>query len=172
MSTFIAHYGTKGMKWGVVNEDESTEEATGNTSSDYNSKTSRYKELRDKYTSKLGTYREEINNCLNDMSGITDRKEMIKQINKFNQTSAYYNKLKGSLDKLNGVIENREKTYTNMLNKANKKKTTKSKTKSVKYESATSTIKPTGKFYKPTSKKKIYENIADTVKDLQNKRKS
>lgn len=173
MSDYIEHYGTKGMKWGVVNEDETSNEQTSAQALDeYKSKTDAYKEARTQYGEKLSNYKSEINTCLNDMAGITDRKEMLKSIARFNELSGYYNSLNGKLQQLDGVIEKREQVYDKQLAKLNKKKTsTKKKTKTTKEETQ---IKPTGKFYKPSSKRTATKetNMASIVNDLQAKRKS
>lgn len=174
MSDFIAHYGVKGQKWGVVNEDETAKEQISKQSLDeYKSKTDQYKEARERYGEKLSSYKSSINDCLNDMASITDRKEMLRAISKFNDLSGYYNSLNGKLQQLDGVIEKREQVYNKQIEKINRQ--TKKVTKTTKTSKEETQIKPTGKFYRPSSKKKTttsVDNIAEFVSELQIKRKT
>jgi hypothetical protein len=168
MSEFIAHYGVKGQKWGVINEEENKPEQKKESLEDYKSKTDHYKDLRDQYSSKLLNLKEKRDQYLDDVSGISDRNELMKQIAKYNEVAGYYNSLEGKLTKLDGVIANREKSYAEKLARANKVK----KTKTKKAKAEKETIKPTGKFYKPTKRNTNQKsNISDLVTNLQNKRK-
>lgn len=169
MSEFIAHYGVKGQKWGVVNEEENKPEQKKESLEDYKSKTDHYKDLRDQYSSKLSNLKEKRDQYLDDLSGISDRNALMKQIAKYNEVAGYYNSLEGKLTKLDGVIANREKSYSEKLARANKVK----KTKTKKAKTEKETIKPTGKFYKPTKRNTNQKsNISDLVKDLQSKKNS
>lgn len=168
----LYHYGTKGMKWGVTNEENTKPDQLNKSSlEDYKSKTSKYKEMRDKYDYKRSNYKSEMNQYLDDMNGITDRKALMRQIAKYNEVAGYYNSIDVKLKKLDGVIANREKIYDERMSKLLKKQTKTSKAKTKKTKAEQQTIKPTGKFYKPERKKTKYNNISDLVTKLQNDRK-
>jgi hypothetical protein len=168
----LYHYGTKGMKWGVTNEEDTSKEQLNKSSlEEYKSKTSKYKEMRDKYDYKRSNYKSEMNQYLDDMNGITDRKALMRQIAKYNEVAGYYNSIDSKLKKLDGVIANREKIYDERMSKLLKKQTKTSKAKTKKTKAEQQTIKPTGKFYKPEKKKTKSNNVSDLVTKLQNDRK-
>ena len=137
MSKYLAHYGTKGMKWGVVNEEETEE--------NYDSKTEHYKEYADKLSNQIDRNNKVLDTMVDKATSINDKNELLRTIMQFNALSNKTNNLSSKLSKLKNVIYTREQKAKQKASKSATKKSTKSETK---YN-----ITPTNtKFYKATPK--------------------